>query len=51
MEFLDPTTIRETLREETLKIKTGIRAGNATPPPPYNDYGVPPDEDPRYITE
>jgi hypothetical protein len=43
MEFLDPTTIRETLDEEALRIKTGIRAGQADPPPPINDYGVLPD--------
>jgi len=49
MEFLDPTSIREALSEETLKVKTGIRAGNILPPP-ICYYGVVP-QDPPYAVE
>jgi len=40
-EFLDPEYIRSAVEEETLRVKTGIRAGISEPPPPWPLYGIP----------
>lgn len=47
--FVDIEYMREKLEEESLNVKTGIRAG-AEDPPVYVCYGVepPPDDGPIY---
>jgi hypothetical protein len=42
--FVDVEYLREKVEEETLKVKSGIRAGEYDWPPGYPYYGFPPDD-------
>jgi hypothetical protein len=48
-DFVDLEYMRQAVEDESLKVKTGVRAGKADPPP-YICYGVepPPDDGPVY---
>jgi hypothetical protein len=44
--FIDPEEMRKAVEEETLTVKTGVRAGQGIPP--IVCYGVKPITDPVY---